>query len=42
MLGEVVAEPVEAPFPAGPPLADPLLGGAQRRRLDPAGADPTA
>ena len=41
MLGEVFAEPVEALFPAGAPLGDPLLGRPQRARLDAAGAHPS-
>jgi hypothetical protein len=38
--GEEVAEPVETAFPQGPPLVDPVLGRAQRGRLDRAGAHP--
>ena len=39
-LGQVVAEAVEPVFPARAPVADPLLGRAQRRRYDRAGPDP--
>src|ERR1017187_1012122 len=41
-LGQVVAEPVEASLPAGPALGDPVLGSAERGRLDAAGADPAS
>src|SRR6185295_15066886 len=39
-FGEVLAKAVEAELPTRPPRVDPLLHGAQRRRLDPAGSHP--
>jgi STAS domain len=40
VLGEILAEPVEAALPARPPFGDPTLSGPQRRRLDVTGAHP--
>jgi hypothetical protein len=40
MLGEVLAQTVEAALPARPPLCDPLLGRTQRRRLDATRSNP--
>src|SRR2546428_11637579 len=36
--GRVLGEPIEATFPARPPLGDPSLGRPQRGGLDAAGA----
>jgi hypothetical protein len=41
VLGEVVAQLVEAPFPTRTPLGDPLLDGAERLGFDAAGAYPS-
>jgi hypothetical protein len=38
---EYVTEAVEAAFPEGPTLANPLVGHAQTVRVEVAGADPT-
>ena len=40
MLGEVIAKPIEAAFPARAPFDNPLLGCLERLGLDTAGAHP--
>jgi len=41
VLGEVLAETVEALLPGGAPLGDPALRGSQRTGLNGAGANPS-